>query len=149
MIRLPWVSRARYEAAAAAAETEHQLAEMGSKSTLAALEGMQRACDGVVADIRREAAQERAEWASRYEALVDKLAALKHEGYGPPVTLPTPEPEPVEPLPAAVRKAINDRASKGSVAWRHLERQAREKIGLGVDVSEVAALILNGEPVEW
>ena len=100
-------------------------------------------------EARAEAIRVLTESASRYEALVDKLAALKHEGYGPPVTLPIPEPEPVEPLPAAVRKAINDRASKGSVAWRHLERQAREKIGLGVDGSTVALEILNGEPVEW
>jgi hypothetical protein len=97
----------------------------------------------------QEERQENRDWASRYEALVDKLAALKKEGYGPPVTLPIPEPEPVEALPAVVRRAINERASKGSVAWRHLERQAREKIGLGVDVAAVAELILNGEPVEW
>ena len=77
--------------------------------------------------------------------MVDRLMAMKKEGFNPPAVMAPPEE--VTPLPQEIIIAIANRSAPNSPEWRQLTRQARMMVEAEIPTADIEAGILRGEEV--
>jgi hypothetical protein len=82
----------------------------------------------------------------RYDALLHELLTLKRDGFSATMTYEAPPP--MDPLPPAVLKAIAQRSEPGTPERRALERRSGDYLRAGLEPEQIAAAVLDGEPVD-
>jgi len=81
----------------------------------------------------------------RYDMLVDRMIAMKREGFMEP---PAP-PEPTQELPGLVQRALADRMEPGTTDYARSLEIAQRMLDEGIPSEDVASQILEGEEVEF
>jgi len=124
-MKLPWVSRAAYEAELAERLRETARANAWWDKALALLDKLARA------DVR-------------YDALLDKFTTLRLAGAVEPVVYTAPVPRPVDAL-----EVLIGQESGGDVRKRaFMIKQLRKDRASGMSDDEIARRIINGQSVE-
>lgn len=152
--RLPWVSRARLEAAQIVADERMDMLA-ACRARVAGAEA-DRGRHAVQLEVERERytalikaheivlATER----DRFSALVAQVVELKKLDYGPVPVIPLPPQRPVTPIPAAVMANIARVTEPETRERRIVEKRVRDLLGSGVPDHEVAKMVLVGEEID-
>lgn len=96
----------------------------------------------VVKMLREQLAFER----ERNAALLDRIFAMKRDGFT--ATMQYEAPPQTEPIPPAILVAIARRSDPGTPERREMERRAGDYLRAGLEPDQIAAAVLDGEPVD-
>ena len=128
-MRLPFVRASRYETLMEKyVEACTELGQMGGQVL-------------VLKEQLKDGIDERGGILSMYETLVNRVLALKKEGFVQPEEIPDIE---LEELPVLVKGAILERAVPGTRTFRELNEWSIEQMRIGTGEAMIAETILSG-----